>query len=107
MKESLSPEGFQFLLVRLRAFSFLFHPSVPIRFQFLLVRLRVSLRKSRACGRKRISIPSGAIKSSKRNGACGFKQEFQFLLVRLRALRRTSFEDFDLRFQFLLVRLRV
>ncbi len=54
-----------------------------------------------------ISIPSGAIKSELEFGSLAWLCSFQFLLVRLRAMKTKIEIKIEDKFQFLLVRLRV
>jgi hypothetical protein len=72
------------------------------------VRLRENCSAFSTCSASFISIPSGAIKSSRDlEGNWKYKSVFQFLLVRLRDINAGSITACTSLFQFLLVRLRV
>ncbi len=95
---------FQFLLVRLKVVMLLVSTYLRTVFQFLLVRLKVDSCLS-FDGFIVISIPSGAIKRLRGNWIRTLQIEFQFLLVRLKAICHSLFKRIIL-FQFLLVRLK-
>ena len=74
---------FQFLMVRLKVIEFTLFSSLKMKFQFLMVRLKVSHSTS-ALQENFISIPYGAIKSTKKEIDTISARAFQFLMVRLK-----------------------
>ena len=75
--------GFQFLLVRLKAYMVDIGSDLQDIFQFLLVRLKVKTAVF-LNHFANISIPSGTIKSRPYEGSFFSVTQFQFLLVRLK-----------------------
>ncbi len=81
-------------------------PPHGVKFQFLLVRLKGQRLLPDGKEKIAISIPSGAIKSYEKIFVCGDTDQFQFLLVRLKAFGGNGVYKSPYGFQFLLVRLK-